>query len=174
MTPKEREMVKNAGNTVAQAHEMRRYVNPIPLADPEANPLVAFSMEFRRCIGLIRFYEEQVNKINDERDLIWGKVQEEQIRASEWPGLNVKWAAQENQWLGLLNKERDRLLSLEKVWLSANLGAQQLELLQRVVGSLDFAVQRVLTKLGIDIQDREVRKIVRDELSGLGKAVGTE
>lgn len=171
MTDKEREMVKQAGNTVAQVEQMRRYVNPIPVSDMEANPLVAFSMEFRRCIGLIRFYEEQVNKINDERDLVWGKVQEEQIQASEWPGLNTKWAQQENMWLTLLNKERDRLLALEKVWLAANLGAQQLELMQRVVGSLDFAVQRVLTRLGLDVNDRAVRKVVRDELSGLSGRV---
>lgn len=169
MTPAEKVKVAEAGDTVGQLAQIRKFLNPIPLTDPEANPLVAFSMEFRRSIGLIHFYEEQLNKLKDEREFVWGKVEAEKVRASEWQGLNEKWAARENIWLKLLNDERERMMRMEKIWLTANLGAQQLELQKRVVSSIDFAMQRVLQKLGVDIRDPKVRKLVRDELSGLGR-----
>lgn len=155
---------------LAAEAKMAAFIRPIPATDPDANPLIAFSTEFRRVLARIRWYDEKLAEIRDERDLIWGLSKEEKINAAEYTGTNRTLEAKEHMWLVLQGRERDRLFNMEKLWLQVNLGAQQLELQKRVVASLDFAMQRVLSRLGLDPRDDVVRKVVHEELLQLERA----
>lgn len=140
--------------------------------DPAASPITALDTELRRTLARIQYYDDKINELK-ESELVWGKTQE--VVESGDGGYVVGSTSNHkvisesrmHEYIKLQNIERDRLLAIEKIWISAKLGEAHLEVQRQAVANLDIAITRVLTRLGKDVQDPEVRNVVRSELVAL-------
>lgn len=146
--------------------KMQKFVQPLMANDPEANPVTAFETEFRRTLGRIRWYDEELGRIEIE-DLTWGKTQEETIGATEFAGTNTKYEAKANAIHELQFRERRHLIDMEKIWLGAKFEQAKLDMQRAYVTQLDVALTDILTALGHEVTDPRVRQVVRDRLLAL-------
>jgi len=154
---------------------MQRFAVPVALDDPEVvNPLLALETEFRRTLGRIRWYDEQLARLSSENDLIWGKTEEKHVTATEYAGVDTTYAARSNILLDLQWKERQHLLAMEKLWVQARLDERRLSVMKSQVAALDKALVGILTGLGLDVHDPDVRQVVREALLALPTAVPFE
>lgn len=144
---------------------MQRFVKPY---EGVLNPINAFEMEFRRTLGRIAWYDEQLSLLSSEEDLIWGLTKQEDIGAGEFTGTNTIYEARANILEEMQRWERKHLLDLEKVWIGAGLERERLDLL-RVYANRTFELTKnALEALGIDTDDPKVREVLA------GVFLGTE
>jgi len=146
---------------------MQKFVKPISAQDPEANPVAAFEMEFRRTLGRIRWYDEQLSLLPTEKDLIWGRTKRESKNATEFSGVDTTFEARANILHELQFRERQHLLAMEKIWLASKFESAKLDIQRAYVMQLDKALTGILTALGHDPSDPGVRQVVRDQLLAL-------
>lgn len=146
--------------------KMQRFVKPLAANDPEANPITAFETEFRRTLGRIRWYDDELAALDTEA-LVWGKTKSEQIGAGEFVGTNVTHEAKANAIHELQFRERQHLLAMEKIWLSAKFEQSKLDMQRSYVLQLDKVLTGVLETLGHKTDDPDVRQVVRDQLLAL-------
>jgi hypothetical protein len=144
---------------------MQKFVTPIAADDPEANPIAAFEMEFRRTLGRIRYFDEKLAEL-DEASLVWGKTKHETGSGFEG-GPNTTYESQANLYHELQFRERQHLMAMEKIWIGAKLDSRRLEIERDKVALLDMAITKILTRLGHDPRSPEVRNAVRQELLAL-------
>lgn len=145
---------------------MVRFATPVERDDPEANPIEAFMVDYRRTVGRIRWYDEQMAEMT-QKQLIWGRTKKEEIGATEFAGKNTTYEARANILHELQFRERTHLLALSKVWIGARLDERKLDIQRAYVRALDQAIVGILTRLGQDIADPGVRQVVREELLAL-------
>lgn len=148
---------------------MRRFVTPINPTDPEANPIAAFEMEFRRCIARIRYYDEVLAALAPD-NLGWGMTKSTEVGTGEYPGTDIEHAAQINIYEQLQFRERKHLMDMVKVWIGAKLDVRKLEVEEQKIDALNGVIEVVLTKLGHDIRNAEVKRTVRDAMLELPTA----
>lgn len=145
---------------------MLKFAELLAIDDPLANPIAAFENEYRRTMGRILWYDEQLKKLTDEQ-IVWGRTKVEEIGATEFTGKNTTYEAREHALITQQRKEREHLLALSKVWIGAKLDESKLNIQRAYVRALDSAIVGILTRLGQDIADPAVRQVVRDELLAL-------
>ncbi len=152
--------------------EMQRFVKPIAENDPEAYPIYAFEVEYRRTIARIRYYDEKLAELEPEA-LGWGKTKEEDRNAAEFPGIDTTYEAAANMYHKLQWEERQHLVRMTKIYINAKLDEKKLQLLERQVLAFDGAITRLLARLGHDTTSPEIRNVVREEmLAALPKELG--
>lgn len=154
---------KKASERALVLTQMQRFVKPY---EGDIDPLSAFEMEFRRTLGRIAWYDEQLALLGSERDLIWGVTKEEHVGAAEFAGTNTTYEAKANLLLELQNWERKHLLDMEKVWIGAKLDEQKLNLMRRYVESAYTAVVKAVKILGLDPGDPKVQEALAVALLG--------
>jgi hypothetical protein len=142
---------------------MTKFVQPISANDPEANPVTAFETEFRRTLGRIRWYDEELSRM-EVKDLTWGMSKEENIGATEFSGVNRTYEAKASAIHELQFRERQHLIAMEKIWLGAKFEQAKLDMQRAYVTQLDSALEDILTALGHKVSDPTVRQVVRDRL----------
>jgi hypothetical protein len=145
---------------------MRAFVAPITKDDPEAHPLTAFEVEFRRTIGRIRWLDEELAQVARD-ELLWGLTKSEKIGAAEFTGRNETYEARANVLLSEQWKERTHLLAMQRIWIGARLDERKLDIQHAYVKALDQAIQTILSSLGHNTSDPAVRQVVRDALLAL-------
>jgi len=150
--------------------KMVRFVTGISKDDPEANILTGFENEYRRCIGRIRWYDEQIQLIDDEQALIWGKTKKENKSATEFTGTDTTYEARRHMWLVLQDEERKVLREMAKIWISAGLDVKRLEIERSKIEAIDRTLLRILERVGVDVYSDDVRRVVSKELALLGSA----
>lgn len=153
---------------------MQRFVLPYEGA---VDPISVFETEFRRTLGRIAWYDEQLARLSSEQDLIWGMTKQEDIGAGPDPGRNTTYEAKVHLLEELQFKERRHLLDMEKVWISAGLESQKLNLMKRYVENAYTKVMRAVTLLGLDPGDPKVRDalatVFLEEDDGIPAALGS-
>lgn len=150
----------------AALEAMKRFVTPIPGEDIEANPIVAFELEFRRTIAKIRFFDEMILELNPE-DIGWGRSKETLVESSEYPGTDTEKLAQANIYYRMQLDERKRLVELIKIWIGAKLDVRKLQIEEQKVDALNSVVEKILLRLGHDTKDPVLRATVREEFLAL-------
>lgn len=138
---------------------MQRFVRPY---EGELSPIGAFEMEFRRTLGRIAWYDEQLAKLGDEKDLIWGITKQEKGVSgggADKDGIvNVKtYEARVNILEEMQRWERKHLLDLEKVWINAGLEQKRLDMLGTYITKTQKMVERAFEVLGLDMNDPKVK-----------------
>jgi hypothetical protein len=136
---------------------MQKYVRPY---EGDLNPISAFEMEFRRTLGRIAWYDEQLALLPSAQDLIWGI-------ASHEVGFDNKGAIDKKTYEARVNIleemqrwERKHLLDLEKVWINAGLEQKRLDMLGTYVGKVQKMLERALEYLGLDLNDPRVKEAI--------------
>lgn len=141
--------------------EMQKFVDPY---NGPMDVIDQFEQEFRRTIGRIRWYDEQLAKLANAEDLIYGLTKEEQVQAAEYPGTNTTYEARANMFYELQWKERKHFLEMQKLWISAKLDTEKLNLLQTYVEKTYTKMVSALERLGLDSGSDEVRGVLADVL----------
>lgn len=142
---------------------MQRFVQPY---QGDLDPITAFEMEFRRTYGRIMWLEDQIAGLEDEKDLIWGLAKEEEVNATEFAGTNRTYEARIHQYEEMLRWERKHFLDLEKTYIRANLDERKLGLMRQYLEGTYASVVRLVTALGHDTSDPEVRAKIRRMFEG--------
>lgn len=146
--------------------KMQKFAKPLDADDPNADFITAFEVEFRRTLGRIAWYDEQIAAL-DMDDLHFGVTKEEDISATEFSGTNITREARVSVLVEEQRKERKHLLDMEKVWIAARLDERKLDIQRAQVLMLDKALSNIIAALGKDPNDPSVRQIVRNELLAL-------
>ena len=135
------------------------------------DPVAAFEDEFLRTVSRIAYLDTIIGKLTDD-ELVWGKISEDVVRATEWPGVNLGYGARVNGLVELQWRERQHLLAIEKIWLHARLDVKRLEIAQNQATALEVVMSAILAKLGHDTANPSVRAIIAQELGNLPGAAG--
>lgn len=141
--------------------EMQRFVRPFT---GDVDPISVFEAEFRRTLGRIRWYDEQLAALGSAQDLVWGLTEEKRVNASEYPGTDRTYAAKVNMFEELQRWERKHLLDLENIWIKANLDERKLQIMRTQVDRTYAQVVRALEKLGLDPLDEKVRDALAEAI----------
>ena len=144
-------------NTAKAITAMQRFVKPY---EGDIDPVAVFEAEFRRTLGRIRWYDEQLSLLASEEDLIWGRTKEVHVGAGEFTGTDVTYEARVNTLEQLQRWERKHLLDMEKVWIQANLDERKLNLMKRYVEATYVKVIEAVRLLGLDPTDKRVRDVL--------------
>lgn len=156
---------KKASNKAQVLTTMQRFVRPY---QGDLNPVSAFEMEFRRTLGRIAWYDEQLANLrfdDDAQDLIWGMTKHETATGAD--GIpNTTYEARINILEEMQRWERKHLLDMEKVWISAGLESARLDLMRTYVDQTYDLTMRALRALGIDVKDPKVRDIMAEIFLG--------
>lgn len=138
--------------------EMGRFTKPY---EGDLNPVSAFEMEFRRTLGRITWLEEKIALLSAPEDLIWGKSKYES--AGGFEGMpSTTYEARLHGFEEMLRWERNHLLNMEKVWISAGLESARLDLMRTYVEQTYELTRRALLALGHDVNDPEVRAVMAE------------
>ena len=141
---------------------MQKFVRPY---EGHLDPLTAFEMEYRRTLGWIAWYDEQLAGLADEKDLIWGVTKHEKGTSGGGDGrdgvVNVKtYEARVNILEEMQRWERKHLLDLSKVWINAGLEQKRLDMLGTYLGKVQKMLERALEHLGLDLNDPKVKEAI--------------
>lgn len=145
---------------------MANFVEPIAADDPEADPITAFEVEYRRTLGRIRWLDQKIATLRVS-DLGWGLRSETTKEATEFPGTDTEYATAINIYVQIQQWERKHLLDMQKVWIGAKLDVAKLRIQAAHVEVLDTAITKILRRLGQKPDDPDVRAVVFQELSAL-------
>ena len=144
---------------------LQAFIEPIAKDHPLANPIAAFEWEYRRTVGRILWYDEQLAKL-DAEDMEWGLAKHE-TGAGTLGIPNTTYEARENTLHALQFRERQHLIAMTKQWIGARMDERKLNIQAQYVKALDNAIVGILTRLGQDVADPGVRQVVREELLAL-------
>jgi len=141
---------------------MRRFTKPY---EGELDVVSGFEMEYRRTLGRIAWYDEQLALLPTADDLVWGRTKETEGTAPDGEGGVVDthettYEAREHALHELQRWERQHLLAQTKVWIGAGLGAKKLNLMRSYVEAAYSLTVKAIQALGHDPQDPEVRRIM--------------
>jgi hypothetical protein len=150
---------------------MERFTTPIPIDDPEARGDVALVTELRRTVQHIRIFDEWIAELA-EGSLGWGKTTFERkisTGAYEQDDSHTvsRFEARANIIYEMQMRERQHLVNIAKVWITAGFKQRELDLHERQVAGFNAAQMEILTALGHDVTAPEVRSVVNRALLGL-------
>lgn len=141
---------------------MQRFVRPY---EGDLDLMQSFEDEYRRCLGRIAWYDQQLSQLADPQALVWGRTEEKVVRAGEYPGTDTTYAAKVNMFEELQRWERKHLLDMQKVALSVGLEQKRLDLMTAQVDRTYEAIVTALVKLGLDPTDERVREALAEALA---------
>ncbi len=142
-----------------------RFVKPLLRDDPGADPLNAFEVEFRRTLGRIRWYDEQLACLATAEDLVWGKTKTEVTTGGPFSGTSITYEAKAQLLHDLQFRERHHLMRLARIALTLPLDSRTSAIQSAQVARLDQVLVDILTELGLDVQSPHVRRVVHEHLA---------
>jgi hypothetical protein len=153
--------VAAAGKAIA-SQAVATYGLPIDI-----DPRDALLLEVQRTAGHVAWLAQVVQGLTPE-ELVWGKTEEVDTQASEYPGTNTKRAAVPNAYLQLYLAERKHLVDVSKAAITAGIeerrvrvaeamGAQIVALIRSFAGRLSLtAVQLELVPAALTAAMAEI------------------
>lgn len=114
----------------------------------EIDPRDALLEEVHRTAGAVAYLADRVREL-DPAALIWGKTEESDQRATEFPGVNVKQEAKPNAWLVLYREERKHLVEVSRVAIAAGIEERRVRLAESMGAQLAAVLRAVLEGLGL-------------------------
>lgn len=115
------------------------------------DPRDALLEEVYRTAGAVAWLQERVESISPD-DLVWGKTEESDLQATEFPGVNVKREAKPNIWLDLYQRERKHLVEVCRVAIAAGIEERRVRLAEQMGSQLAAVIRAVLGGLGLTAQ----------------------
>jgi len=148
----------------AQRREAERAVESLGLPR-EVEPHGALVEEVHRAAGHVAWLGEVVGQL-DRNQLVHGITRTVQLPDGS---RTVEARAAINIWVKLYQDERDRLVRVAKAAIDAGVAERQVRLAEGQAQQLAQVIRAILTDLGHDPGDENVRKVVRLRLIEAGK-----
>lgn len=134
----------------------------------EIDPRDALLEEVHRTAGAVAYLAEQVRGL-EPTDLVWGRTEEADQQATEFPGTNVKREAKPNIWLVLYQQERKHLVDVCRVAIAAGIEERRVRLAESMGAQLAGVLRAVLDGLGLSPGQWElVPSLVSQHVPALG------
>jgi hypothetical protein len=157
-------------------------IAPIDADDPESRGDIALAVEIRRTVAWIRYCEARIEAAGGAvpsdaaaeaalADILGGlqlishttvsgveRGDETSLETSVYGhGINV--------WEEKLRWNRAHLATLTKQWIAAGFEARRLELQERTINAFEKAQHGILSDLGLDFRNPEVRAVVKKRIA---------
>jgi hypothetical protein len=161
---------------------MRRFaIEPVD-DGPDMTGQAQLAVELRRTVAWIRFCEAQLQKLDSERDFVYGLVAIETSAASEdgtapdgtpvdkvSSNRTERYEAKVNVWVERLDWNRAHMLKITKQWIDAGYEAARLELEARTVSMFFETMNAVIATLGHDLDDPDVQAAIETTIVAIAE-----
>lgn len=128
----------------------------------EIDPRDALLEEVYRTAGAVDWLHKQVQALTPD-DVIWGRTEEVQRDAGEFPGTDTTYAATAHAFVQLWQKERAHLVAVCKAAIQAGIEERRVRLAEQQGALLSDVIKRILGDLGLtpEQQQRAPEVVVR-------------
>lgn len=134
---------------------------------PMLDPFSLLLWDIRRSGARIEWFDTQIAKLEEERDLFWGITKQEKINATEFKGTNKTYEARENILVKMQNDERKRLQALRDEWQNNRFEAAKIAGYGAFRESMRNAIGAVLREFELDPTDPAIQDRLRSALEAL-------
>jgi hypothetical protein len=127
----------------------------------DIDPADALLEEVCRTAGHVAWLELQVRALSPE-ELVWGRVEEVEKGASEFPGTDTTAKAAPNVWVVLYRDERRHLVDVCATAIKAGIEERRVKLAESQGALLADVIRRLLEdpELGLDRRQQELGRAV--------------
>lgn len=126
----------------------------------EIDPRDALLEEVYRSAGAVDWLQQQVHKLEADQ-VVWGKAEEVDKQAGEFPGVDTTHKAAVNVWVELLNRERKHLVDVCKAAIAAGLEERRVRLAEQQGAMLASVIKNILGDLDLTPEQQgRVREVV--------------
>jgi hypothetical protein len=120
--------------------------------------------EVQWTAGHVAWLREQVSQMEHD-DLIWGRTEQVEKTAGEFPGVDTTEAAAPSVWVELYYRERKHLVDVCKAAITAGIEERRVKLAEKQGALLNDVIRRILARLNLtDDQSALVPEVVPQEL----------
>ncbi len=114
----------------------------------EIDPREALLEEVYRAAGAVDWLRAQVERLTAEQ-VIWGKAEEVEKQAGEFPGVDTTHKAAVHVWVELYNRERKHLVDVAKVAIAAGIEERRVRLAEQQGALLAGVIKNILGDLDL-------------------------
>lgn len=114
----------------------------------EIDPRDALLEEVYRTAGAVDWLHQQVQRLEAEQ-VTWGKAEEVEKQAGEFPGVDTTHKAAVNVWVELWQKERKHLVDVAKAAIAAGIEERRVRLAEQQGAMLAGAIKAILGDLDL-------------------------
>lgn len=128
----------------------------------DIDPHTALLQELKRTAGAVEWLGQIVSGL-DERSIVWGVVEQVRQGSGQFPGVDSTVAARPSVWYELWSRERKHLTEVAKACVTAGIEERRIVLAETQGRMLAGVVQRVLDRLGLSEEQRQLVSVVVPE-----------
>lgn len=121
----------------------------------EIDPRDALLEEIYRTAGAVDWLHQQVIRLEADQ-VTWGKSEEVDKQAGEFPGLDVTHKAAVNVWVELWQKERKHLVDVSKAAIAAGLEERKVRLAEQQGAMLASVIKNILGDLDLSPEQQSL------------------
>jgi hypothetical protein len=114
----------------------------------EIDPRDALLEEVYRAAGAVDWLHQQVQALQAD-EVVWGKAEEVEKQAGEFPGVDTTHRAAVNVWVELWQKERAHLVKVAKEAINAGIEERKVRLAEQQGALLAGVIKNILGDLGL-------------------------
>lgn len=114
----------------------------------EVDPRDALLEEVYRTAGAVDWLARQVQALTPDA-VVWGKTEQVDKTAGEWPGTDTTHAAAVNVWVELWQRERKHLVDVAKAAISAGIEERRVRLAEQQGALLAGVIKAILGDLNL-------------------------
>jgi hypothetical protein len=119
----------------------------------EIDPRDALLEEVYRAAGVVDFLRDQVQMLTADQ-VVWGKVEEVEKTAGEFPGVDVIHKAAVNVWVELYAQERRHLVNVCKTAIQAGIEERKVRLAEQQGALLAGVIKNILGDLDLNAEQQ--------------------
>lgn len=123
-------------------------------AQRDVMPTDALLEEVRWTAGHVAWLREKVQQLEDEQDLVWGRVREVDKGSGKNPGTDVTEAASTSIWYELYRTERAHLVAVCSAALRAGVEERRVRLAESQGDLVAEVIRRILDDLDLSTDQR--------------------
>lgn len=138
---------KAAAQRRLQAADAERAVTTFGLPR-EIDPRDALLEEVYRTAGAVDWLGARVRELQADQ-VVWGKAEEVEKTAGEFPGVDITHKAAVNVWVDLYNRERKHLVDVAKAAIAAGIEERRVRLAEQQGALLAGVIKNILGDLDL-------------------------
>lgn len=115
----------------------------------EVDPRDALLEEVYRSAGAVDWLREQVQILTADQ-VIWGKAEEVEKQAGEFPGVDTTHKAAVHVWVELYHRERKHLVDVSKAAIAAGIEERRVRLAEQQGALLAGVIKNILGELDLN------------------------
>lgn len=119
----------------------------------EIDPRDALLEEVYRSAGAVDWLRQQVQALEADA-VIWGKAEEVEKQAGEFPGVDTTHKAAVHVWVELYARERKHLVDVAKVAIAAGIEERKVRLAEQQGALLAGVIKNILGDLDLTIEQQ--------------------